>query len=67
LSTVERLVCVFSDAEEADRADAAYYGALTPEQRLDLLLTLIARHRESLGATAEGFERVCRVVDLAES
>jgi hypothetical protein len=64
---VEKVVQVFDGAEEADCADAAYYASLTPKERLDILLELIARHRESMGEAAARLERVCRVVDLASS
>ena len=53
----------FSSSQEAEEADTDYYASLTPQQRVDLLLDIIARHRESLGETAERFERVYRVVD----
>jgi hypothetical protein len=56
---------VFSSFEEADRADVEYYAALSPEERLSVLLDLVSRYRESLGEAAEGFERVHRVVELA--
>lgn len=54
----------FAEAEEHEHAE---YAALSPDERLDILLELIARYRESLGEAAEGFERVHRVVELSES
>ena len=60
-------VRTFSSFREAEEADAAFYASLTPEERLDLLLEIIARHRESIGETAERFERVYRVVELSQS
>jgi hypothetical protein len=53
---MERVVRRFDSFEEADRAEAEYYAALTPAQRLEILLDLVASYRESLGETAEGFE-----------
>ena len=64
---MEKVLKVFNSFEEADQADAEYYASLTPEQRVDVLLDLIAAHRESLGETAARFERVYRVVELSES
>lgn len=64
---MEKLLKVFKSFEEAEQADDEYYASLTPQQRVDLLLDLIAAHRESLGETASRFERVYRVVELSES
>ena len=57
----------FSSFQEAEESDTDYYASLTPQERVDLLLDIIARHRESLGETAERFERVYRVVELSQS
>ena len=64
---MEKVLTVFRSFEEADRADDEYYASLTPQQRVDLLLDLIAAHRESLGEAGQRFERVYRVVELSES
>jgi len=64
---MEPLLAVFDSFAEADRADVEYYAALRPEERLEILLDLIARYRESLGEAAQGFERVHRVTELARS
>ena len=64
---MERRVAVFDSFAEADRADVEYYAALRPEERLEILLDLIARYRESLGEAAQGFERVHRIIELAQS
>jgi hypothetical protein len=64
---MERVVGVFEGNEAADRADAAFYVSLTPQERVDLVLELVARHRESLGEAGQGFKRVCRVIDLRGS
>jgi len=58
---------VFSSFEEADEADHQYYASLSPQERLDVLLELVARHRESMGEAAERFERVYRVTELVRS
>ena len=62
-----RAVRVFSSFEEAERADEEYYASLTPQERVDLLLELIARTREPLGEAGERLERVHRVVELSRS
>ena len=62
---MERTVVAFNSPEDADRADAAYYASLTAQQRLDLLLDLVASYRESLGEAASRFERVYRVTELS--
>lgn len=59
---MERVAQVFDSFEEADLADDRFYARLTPQERLDLLLELIERHRGTLGESAE---RVHRIVDLA--
>jgi hypothetical protein len=62
---MDRTVRTFDSFEAADRADADQYAALSPAERVDILLDLIARYRESLGEAAERFERVHRVVELS--
>ena len=57
----------FSSFAQAEEADMEFYASLSPQERLDILLDLIARHRESFGETAERFERVYRVVGLSQS
>ena len=64
---MEKVVKVFGSFEEADRADDEYYASLSPQERVDLLLDLIATYRESLGEAGQRFERVYRVVELSES
>lgn len=64
---MEKVVRKFHSFEEADRADREYYRSLTPQQRLDLLLDLIARQRESLDEASQRFERVYRIIKLGES
>jgi hypothetical protein len=63
---VDRVVRTFDSFDAADRAEAEQYAALSPGERLDILLDLITRYRESLGEAAEGFERVHRIVELSE-
>jgi hypothetical protein len=63
---VEKVVRKFDGFAEADAADEAHYAALTPAERVDVLLELIERYRGSLGQAAERFERVYRVTELAK-
>jgi hypothetical protein len=58
---------IFSSFREAEQSDTAFYASLSPQERLDLLLEIVARHRESFGEAAERFERVYRVVELSSS
>ena len=62
---MERVAQVFRSLDEAEHADDEYYASLTPEERFDILLTMIERYRSSLGEPAERFERVHRVVELS--
>ncbi len=54
----------FASFADADRAEKDYYASLTPQQRLDLLLELVARNREHLGEAGERCARVYRVTQL---
>ena len=62
-----RTARVFTSFEAAEQADVEYYASLTPEECLDIQLDIIAAYRESMGEAAEGFERVCRVIELSQS
>jgi hypothetical protein len=64
---MEKVLRVFDSFDDADRADDEYYASLTPQERVDILLDLIAAYRESLGEAGQRFERVYRVVELSES
>lgn len=61
-----RTLQTYSNFEEAEAADSRYYASLTPQQRLDIVLDLTARYRESFGEAAQRFERVYRVVELSQ-
>jgi WSTF/HB1/Itc1p/MBD9 motif protein len=60
------LVQVFGSFEDAQTADDQFYADLTPEERLDILLELIERHRSALGETSTRFERVHRIAEIAQ-
>jgi hypothetical protein len=63
---MERIVVIHEShaaaAAAAAAADARELAALTPQERLDRMLALIARHREALGEAGRGLARVARVV-----
>jgi hypothetical protein len=63
---MERVARTFGSFADADAADLAYYAAMSPQQRVDLLLDLIAAYQESVGEAAQGLARVCRVAHLTE-
>ena len=58
----DRQVRKFRSFREAEEADRAFYRSLTGEQRLDILLELIARH-----GPIKRLERVYRIVELSRS
>jgi hypothetical protein len=62
---MQPLVRKFTSHADADAADRDYYRSLTPQQRLDILLTLIARGKEphELGQKPA---RVYRIIKLGE-
>jgi hypothetical protein len=61
-ATVDHRILV----EDAEQADDEFYASLTPEERLDILLELVERHRSGLGEAASRFERVHRIVELSQ-
>jgi hypothetical protein len=64
---MERVAVKFDSHEEAAWADREYYLSLTPEERVDIVLELVARQKDQTGATGKGLARVCRIVKLSES
>jgi hypothetical protein len=64
---MEHVVAKFANHEEAERADREYYLRLTPQQRIDILLELIARHHEGDDEASKGFARIYRVTKLEQS
>lgn len=63
---MERVAQIFGSFEEAEEADDQFYAHLTPEERLDILLELVARQRSALGEVANRLERVHRIVELSQ-
>jgi hypothetical protein len=62
---VEKIVQVFRSFEEADRADARFDAALSPQERLRILIEL--RDMRHPDAAEQRLARVCRVVKLEQS
>jgi hypothetical protein len=62
---MEPTVRRFESFAAADEAQDRYYASLTPAERLDILLELVARVNASFGEAAKRFERVHRVVELS--
>lgn len=61
----QRELRVFTSFAEADQADDEQYASLSPAERLNILLDLIAAHREATGEASTRFERVYRVTELS--
>lgn len=65
---MEKVVRKFKSHAESDQADREYYMSLTPGQRMDIMLELIARYKESFGDEArQGLKRVYRITKLGRS
>jgi hypothetical protein len=60
--SVEKKIRVFASFAEADEADAREDAALSPKERLRILLEL--RDRRHPDAAEQRLARVCRVVEL---
>ena len=63
---MKKVVRVFESFAQSDEANRAYYLGLSPRERLDILLELIARHRDDQDEAPEGFARVYRIIKLGE-
>ncbi len=60
---MQKIVKVFHSHAEAEKADREFYRSLTSRERLDILLTLVARHKKAeQNETRTGLERVYRVI-----
>jgi hypothetical protein len=62
---VEKVVKLFASFEDADEADARDDAAMSPEQRLRILIEL--RDRRHPDAAEQRLARVFRVVELERS
>ncbi len=57
---MEKKVRIFSSFKDADDADAREHMAMTPEERIRLVIEL--RDRRHPDAAKQGLARVCRVI-----
>ena len=58
---MEKVCSKFTSWKDAEAADKAYYRSLTPPQRLDILLEIVASQRVA-NEDSSRFVRVYRVV-----
>jgi hypothetical protein len=63
--TVEKMVRVFANFEDADEADALDDAAMSPQERLNIVIEL--RNRRHPDAAEQRLARVYRVVELERS
>lgn len=61
---MEKVLKVYNSFEEADRADDDYYASLSAQERVDILLDMIAAYRESQGETGQ---RLREFIELLNS
>ena len=59
---MDKIAQKFRSHRDSEAAERDYYRSLTPQQRLDLLLDLIAQTQPD--ETEQGFARVYRVAKL---
>jgi hypothetical protein len=62
---VEKIVQVFASFADAEEADARYDAALTPQERLRILIEL--RDMRHPDAADQRLARVCRIIKLEQS
>ena len=64
---MRKTVRVYNSHMEAEKADREFYRSLSPSERLDTLLTLIARYQKAgKNETRTGLERVYRLLKAHE-
>jgi hypothetical protein len=63
--SVEKTVEVFANFEDADEADARHDAAMSPQERLNIVIEL--RDRRHPDAAQQRLARVYRVVELERS
>jgi hypothetical protein len=61
---VEKVVRIFASFKEADDADRQAYEQMSPQQRVDMLLSLRRMMGKEGDESAERLERVITVVEL---
>jgi len=63
---MEPMARKFRTFEEADQADRAYYRALSPSERVRIVLELMERSKAFYDDPPQGLERVCRIIKLSQ-
>jgi len=63
--SVEKTVRIFTSFADADEADAREDSAMSPQERLQIVIDL--RDLRHPDAAQQGLARVCRVVELERS
>ena len=61
---MEKVVRVFASFEEADEADRQAYDRMSPQERIEMLLSLRRMMVKEGDESAERLERVLTVVEL---
>lgn len=59
---MEKVIRKFSSFAEAEQADDEYYSNLSYDERLRILLRLVADYQAGFGGNPKGLERVYRIV-----
>lgn len=63
---MEKVFKKFDSFADADHAEDEYYARLSPNERVQILLDLVAQYGTLFDGTPERFERVFRVIPLNE-
>jgi hypothetical protein len=63
---MEKVGQKFDSLSAADDAEDLYYKNMSPNDRVNLLLQLVALHQDAFHGSTKGFERVFRVTALEE-
>jgi len=60
---MEKVIKIFNSHSDAEKADRQFYKSLSCQERLNILLTLIARYQKAgPDETRTGLKRVYRVI-----
>ena len=63
--SLEKTVRIFSNFKDADEADAREHMAMSPTERIQLVIEL--RDRRHPDAAKQGLARVCRIIKREQS
>lgn len=65
-TVVDRIVRKFRTFEEAEQAEREDYRRMSPEERLEILLHLLAHPWQQSDAPSQGLQRVYRIAQLKQ-